>query len=432
MVKRTHLFHLLALLCACAVFGFSLSFSAYHLERAESGAPPLFDDSFVQPLEPGIAELLENTLETSSRPESPDTSEPGADTSGPETPASSQPAASRPQSQPESSQPVSSAPASSAPVSSAPPESSAPASSEPPVSSEESSSPSSEETSSEETSSEEASSEETSSEETSSEDVSSEPESSDVVSAFSPEDEVLLDRIAGAVQREIVGVNTPPNPACTEAYKAQAVAAHTYMEYHYRRTGSYPAMSYTTPDPRVVEMVREVLYQRVYYKGALINATYHAASGGHTQSALYVWGNDVPYLQGVDSAYDSYDSSCRVTVSNMEDLLLYAGITPSGAPEDWFDLSGASYTDGDFIDTIPICGVPVSGRVLRENILGATNLKSPKIVAIDCDGETFTFYTRGFGHGVGLSQQGALGYAANEGWDYISILTHYYPGAEVY
>ena len=49
----------------------------------------------------------------------------------------------------------------------------------------------------------------------------------------------------------------------------------------------------------------------------------------------------------------------------------------------------------------------------------------------DEDGErVFTFYGRGWGHGVGLCQTGAFGMALS-GRTYREILAHYYPGAEV-
>ena len=38
--------------------------------------------------------------------------------------------------------------------------------------------------------------------------------------------------------------------------------------------------------------------------------------------------------------------------------------------------------------------------------------------------------SRGWGHGVGMSQYGALGYA-QEGWTHEQILGHYYAGAEL-
>ena len=41
------------------------------------------------------------------------------------------------------------------------------------------------------------------------------------------------------------------------------------------------------------------------------------------------------------------------------------------------------------------------------------------------------FITRGFGHGVGMSQYGANG-MANEGYNYIDILNHYYTNVSIY
>src|SRR3954465_2917455 len=38
---------------------------------------------------------------------------------------------------------------------------------------------------------------------------------------------------------------------------------------------------------------------------------------------------------------------------------------------------------------------------------------------------------RGFGHGVGMSQYGAYGYALREGRDFRFILAHYYTGTNV-
>ena len=43
---------------------------------------------------------------------------------------------------------------------------------------------------------------------------------------------------------------------------------------------------------------------------------------------------------------------------------------------------------------------------------------------------TFVASGRGWGHGVGMSQYGALGFA-NEGWTYDQILNHYYAGAQL-
>lgn len=244
------------------------------------------------------------------------------------------------------------------------------------------------------------------------------------------EDEDLIAVIAGAVQCEIVGTNTTPIPQYYEAYKAQAVACRSYMEHYKKAYGRYPAMSYRTPHSKTVELVRQVYREVLYYGNSPANAVYHAASGGHTQSSQYVWGGALPYLSAVESAYDDLPSSYAISVDAARQKLSAAGIAVSGEPDTWFDLSGATYTDGGFVSTIPVCGTAVSANTLRDRVFGASNLKSTKITDITVSGGLITFSTKGYGHGVGLSQRGALGYSA-AGWGYHQILTHYYKGVTI-
>lgn len=242
----------------------------------------------------------------------------------------------------------------------------------------------------------------------------------------------IIEIVAGAVQREIVGRNTPPQAKYYEAYKAQAIACHSYMEYHRQRTGSYPQMSYSAPHQKTVELVSEVIDELMYYNGSVINASYHAASGGGTQSAYYVWGNNIPYLSAAESGYDDYSARYTISEASLRSKLEGYGISLDESPDFWFDTGSFTYTDGGFVDTLDICGKTVKARTLRENILGGANLKSTKIIDITYDGQNFVFETKGFGHGVGLSQLGALGYSANEGWGYQDILYHYYSGIDIY
>lgn len=399
---KTLLINLGALCCAVSVFIGAIAYVA-HETPAQALLPPERvvenDEEFWQDDDLLITDLMNPPLSSEASSEEPSNEALSDDE------LSSEEVSSTPSSVPSSKEAVSSkAPPSSTPVSSAPP-SSAPPSSEP--------------------SSEEPSSEEPSSEEVSSEEQTPPPVTGDYAG--------ILDMLAGAVQREIVGVNTPPKAAYYEAYKAQAVASHTYMEYHKALTGSYPTMSYCTPNQATVDLVAEVLNELIYdQNGRLINSVYHAASGGHTQSASYVWGNSLSYLQGVTSAYDDYSQQSVLSISEVEQKLNNYGISTFSDPSSWFDLAGATLTDGGFVQSISICGQAVSGRKLRENILGLANLKSPKIVDITISGDSFIFSTKGFGHGAGMSQDGARGYAANEGWSYKDILTHYYTGVSVY
>ena len=57
-------------------------------------------------------------------------------------------------------------------------------------------------------------------------------------------------------------------------------------------------------------------------------------------------------------------------------------------------------------------------------------LGAPASGPVPVSATTFVASGRGWGHGVGMSQYGALGYA-NDGWTYDQILAHFYTGAEL-
>ena len=80
------------------------------------------------------------------------------------------------------------------------------------------------------------------------------------------------------------------------------------------------------------------------------------------------------------------------------------------------------------IDYAIVCGVRVSGGKFYDNCYG---LYGPNIDSWKFNGSSWTFVSNGNGHGVGMSQYGAAGYIAKEGWNYKQILEHYYNGAKV-
>ena len=77
-----------------------------------------------------------------------------------------------------------------------------------------------------------------------------------------------------------------------------------------------------------------------------------------------------------------------------------------------------------------------SGRWFRENLLiyqsvdGRTLRSCAFTSQYNSELDCFVFDVYGYGHGVGMSQWGAIGYAYN-GWSYDQILTHYYTGTEL-
>ena len=59
--------------------------------------------------------------------------------------------------------------------------------------------------------------------------------------------------------------------------------------------------------------------------------------------------------------------------------------------------------------------------------IGSGTLRSHSFtVTYDAVTDRITFTTRGHGHGLGLSQYGAIGYANEAGWTWREILNHYY------
>ena len=101
----------------------------------------------------------------------------------------------------------------------------------------------------------------------------------------------------------------------------------------------------------------------------------------------------------------------------------------SDDPNTWFgDLVKNS---SGYVMSLRVGNVTISGSKLRERVLNDVNGKTMRSTAFDVvydpEMDAFHFTTYGYGHGCGLSQMGAWGYAAN-GWGYAEILAHYYPG----
>ncbi len=239
----------------------------------------------------------------------------------------------------------------------------------------------------------------------------------------------LLPRIAEAE----IGSSSP------EAIKAQVIAAHTFIRY-YNDQGSAPTVAQKNPTTTVKNAAAEVLDLIMTVNGKPVYTPYCAATAGRTNSSAEVWGGTLSHLQSVESKYDHLDtknwgSKKTIAISTVREKLEAVGITVSGEPSTWFEV--INYTAGGYNKNMKICGQTsctisgkkktITGRIVRENILG---LKSAKF-EVTVSGDNLIFTTYGYGHGVGLSQMGAHYYAKEAGWSYEQILTHYYTGVKL-
>lgn len=238
----------------------------------------------------------------------------------------------------------------------------------------------------------------------------------------------------------ILGVVLAEMPASfeTEALKAQAVVARTYTLRHMQRMDRHSdcavcmdpscCQAYKDPGDLKAEKVRIALIQTagqvLTYGGELAEATYFSCSGGRTEDAQAVWGEDVAYLQAVDSPGEEEAKGYSDSVYfKKTDFCKDLGRTLSGDPKSWF--GQVTYTDGGGVATMFIGGKSYSGTQLRKKLgLNSTAFT----VTPDNGGVTIT--TRGKGHRVGMSQYGADAMAV-KGSTYQQILAHYYPGTEI-
>ena len=237
-----------------------------------------------------------------------------------------------------------------------------------------------------------------------------------------------------------------------EALKAQAIAAHSYALYC-RDHAAEPASGWLSVDPvrrqgyltdavlrsywgtayeenyaRLSALVDNVLTDVLYYGSAPAGTSYFAISNGMTEASENVWGTALPYLVAVDSSTDlnadNYLYTVQFTAEQMQQALAGLGLLPDpAAPASWF--GEAALTPSGYVASLPVCGQSVTGPALRK----ALGLRSACFTVQYQEG-SFLLTTKGYGHGVGLSQWGAKA-LAEQGQSAEEILAHYFPGTEL-
>lgn len=288
------------------------------------------------------------------------------------------------------------------------------------------------------------------------------------------EDERALERLARDGQEELLnvylakedrlvsmpmdgyvcGVIAAEMPASyhMEALKAQAVAARTRALWQKKNGGcelhagadvcTYSAHcqgyatlneckamwgdAYPAYRDRILEAEAATADELLTYEGEPITVMYHAISGGRTEDAATVFSQSLPYLVSVESQTE--DGARGLTT---ETALSFAEIAKALNASQGFDLSAetvrrtlsvAAYTDSGRVKSMQIGDREIPATAFR----AALGLRSTWF-SLSMDENGATFFQRGYGHGVGMSQAGANGMAA-EGANYTDILLHYYPG----
>lgn len=228
----------------------------------------------------------------------------------------------------------------------------------------------------------------------------------------------------------------------TEALKAQAVASYTYLIYQGAADGNTPSAPMKDASTKVYDAVSSVIGQKIYYGGKIINALYFAMSADCTTGSADVWGGSLPYMQSVDTSFESSASNYLTTRKyRASDIAGWVrsqyGIDLSQVDRsDWFSVKYDA--TGVYAGYVTIGGQrTVRGYQIRLNLFTVSRVGSGNTlrshafsISYDPSDDCFTFTVKGYGHGVGMSQVGA-NILANNGADYLSILHYYYTGITI-
>lgn len=239
--------------------------------------------------------------------------------------------------------------------------------------------------------------------------------------------EVDMDKyLAGVVEAE-----SGPN-AEKEYYKAQSVLCRTFalrqLDRHQNEGFSlcdgphcqaYKGKSIRNPEilEAIIETSAQVLAD---FNFKLITAAYHANSGGQTQRASDVWLSDLEYLQSVVDPYSLHQNQAKwrdtITFNAWKEYLLKNGMkSVSRIPEEIIYVEQMRRKKYFILD---------KDSIRMAKIREDWGFKSAYFDMFP-DGENILVWGKGHGHGIGMSQEGAMKMARDE-FSYQDILQFYF------
>lgn len=240
------------------------------------------------------------------------------------------------------------------------------------------------------------------------------------------------------LEEYIIGVVAGEMPALfnIEALKAQAVASRTYVISKINNSNIIESTTddqvYLTKEEmqtkwqenyqeyydKIASSVKNTKNQIMYYNNIPIKAYYYSSSNGYTESSLNVFKEDNAYLKIVSSPFEevtpvtttiSLSTFCQKLSISCNELKIENTIKDSS----------------NRIQSITINNQEFTGIEVRKKLsLRSTDFEIKK------ENNNILISTKGYGHGVGMSQYGANA-MATLGYNYKEILKYYYQNIEI-
>lgn len=238
--------------------------------------------------------------------------------------------------------------------------------------------------------------------------------------------------VAGVIQSEALGSSKD-----LEFFKIQAIISRTYIianmnkhaEEGFHVCDAVHCQVYKSrcSSPLIWQAVSETFDKVIVdNQQQIILATFYSNSGGETANSEDVWSIPIPYLKSV---VDTFSLSCK-----------NAFWEKHIAKEDWLNYFvrkyGPEYKESPLVDTLlnyrqPVRCKYMMAQIPLKNVRTAFRLRSTlfNVVASQTADEVI-IYGRGYGHGVGLSQEGAAN-MVRQGYSCEDVLKFYYTGVQI-
>ncbi len=240
--------------------------------------------------------------------------------------------------------------------------------------------------------------------------------------------ESVLDNYIAGVSESESGLYSP-----IEFYKVQAILARTYALAHYSKhqTEGYnlcdqvhcQAFYGKSKEAKIIQAVNATRGKVVVDDDMnLIVAAFHSNSGGQTVNSEDVWGSSTSYLRSVNDSFSLKMPNARWTRKMaVSDWLDYLKLKHNYPIEDssakWFAMHFKQEARKINMEYGTI-------RVPLKNVRTDFQLKST-FFSVEPVGDTLIFSGRGFGHGIGMCQEGAMK-MTKSGYNYKDVLNFYY------
>ena len=229
-----------------------------------------------------------------------------------------------------------------------------------------------------------------------------------------------------------------------EALKAQAVAARTYAlkqmeqnkEMSYDVTDNTSSQVYLSNDilqnrwgdsykekyDKIKSIIDSTKGEYISYGDDIIYAFFFSTSNGYTEDNRNVFGMDLPYLRSVDSSFEEEETDIyRINTLTKEEFYSKLGIDFN----EELCITDINRSESNRVLSLSINGISFKGRDFQKKL----SLRSNDFIIEEKNNE-IVITTKGFGHGVGMSQYGANA-LAKKNKTYKDILKYYYTGTEI-